>query len=155
LFIHVLHFLDGSTKKKQAEQQAAKVALQHLSGILNGAPISDTEKNFKGELKERLDKLGLNSPVYDTEKKTEISDEHVTSGISSGLATSAVSISQATEKDHSELKSKSISTTAQLPSEQEPVPVPVLLDPQESSSPATQKKKPKIDCPGNEVAYKK
>ncbi|XP_039513899.1 uncharacterized protein si:ch211-91p5.3 isoform X2 [Pimephales promelas] len=136
---------DGSTKKKQAEQQAAKVALQHLSGILNGAPISDTEKNFKVELKERLDKLGLKSPVYDTEKKTEISDEHVTSGISSGLATSAVSISQATEKDHSELKSKSISTTAQLP---EPVPVPVLLDPQESSSPATQKKKPKIDCPG-------
>ncbi|CAM4734856.1 unnamed protein product [Leuciscus chuanchicus] len=138
---------DGSTNKKQAEHQAAKVALQHLSGILNGAPISDTEKNFKGELKERLDKLGLKNPVYDTEKKTEIGDEHVTSGISSDLASSAVSISQAPEKDHSELKSKSISTTAQLPSGQEPVrvPVPALLDPQESSSPL--RKKPRIDCP--------
>ncbi|XDV52801.1 hypothetical protein PO909_021461 [Leuciscus waleckii] len=138
---------DGSKIKKQAEHQAAKVALQHLSGILNGAPISDTEKNLKGELKERLDKLGLKNPVYDTEKKTEIGDEHVTSGISSDLASSAVSISQAAEKDHSELKSKSISTTAQLPSGQEPVrvPVPALLDPQESSSPL--RKKPRIDCP--------
>ncbi|XP_077067156.1 uncharacterized protein LOC143720998 [Siphateles boraxobius] len=145
---------DGSTNRKQAEQQAAKVALQHLSGILNGPPVSDTEKNFKGELKERLDKLGLKNPVYETEKKTEISDEQVTSGVSSDLATSAVSISQATEKDHSELKSKSISTTAQLPSGQEPVrvpvpvPVPALPEPQESSSPAAQKKKPRIDCPG-------
>ncbi|KAK7117761.1 hypothetical protein R3I94_023096 [Phoxinus phoxinus] len=138
---------DGSTNKRQAEHQAAKVALQHLSGILNGAPISDTEKNFKVELKERLDKLGLKSPVYDTKQKTEIRDEHVTSGISSDLATSAVPISQAAEKDHSELKSKTISTTAQLPSGQDPVrvPVPALPDPQESSSP--QRKKPRIDCP--------
>jgi len=64
------------------------------------------------------------------------------------LATSAVSISQTAENDLSE--SKSISTTAQLPSGQEPVrvPVPALPDPQESSSP--QRKKPRIDCPGED-----
>ncbi|XP_039513900.1 uncharacterized protein si:ch211-91p5.3 isoform X3 [Pimephales promelas] len=135
---------DGSTNKKQAEHQAAKVALQNLSGILNGAPISDTEKNFKGKLKECLDKLGLKNPVYETkEYKKDISEELVTSGVSPHL--SNLSISQAAENDLSE--SKSISTTAQLPSGQEPVrvPVPALPDPQESSSP--QRKKPRIDCP--------
>lgn len=81
-----LHFLDGSTKKKHAEQQAAKVALQHLSGILNYAPISDTEKNFKGVLKERLEMLGLKNPIYETEEyKAEASEEPVTSGISTKL----------------------------------------------------------------------
>jgi len=84
---YVLHFLDGSTNKKQAEHQAAKVALQNLSGILNGAPISDTEKNFKGKLKECLDKLGLKNPVYETkEYKKDISEELVTSGVSPHLS---------------------------------------------------------------------
>ncbi|XP_067293335.1 uncharacterized protein [Pseudorasbora parva] len=140
---------EGSTKKRQAEQQAAKVALQHLSGILNAAPISDTEKNFKGALKERLEMLGLNCPIYDTENKAEISD-HI-SGISSDLATSiSLSISQEAEREFSELKSENVSTSAQLPSCQEPVcvPAPVLPDPQESISPAAQTKKPRIECPG-------
>ncbi|XP_051740162.1 uncharacterized protein si:ch211-91p5.3 isoform X1 [Ctenopharyngodon idella] len=141
---------DGSTKKKLAEQQAAKVALQHLSGILN-CVISDTEENFKGVLNVRLQTLGLKTAVYDTQEyKAEISDDHMTSGITWDLATSAVSISQEAEKEHSELKSESISTSAQPTSGQESVrdPVLVLPDPQESSSPAIQKKKPRIDCPG-------
>uniref|UniRef100_A0A8C1VG48 Si:ch211-91p5.3 n=1 Tax=Cyprinus carpio TaxID=7962 RepID=A0A8C1VG48_CYPCA len=131
---------DGSTKKKQAEQQAAKVALQHLSGILNCPPISDTEKNFKGVLKERLETLGLKNPVYDTDNKTEVSEEPMSIDISSDLITSTVSISEAEEKDHSE--SKSISTSGQ-----KSVFVSVLPDPPDSSSPASLRKKPRIDCP--------
>ncbi len=84
---HFLHFLDGSTKKKQAEQQAAKVALQHLSGILSSLPVSATEKNFKGVLKERLDQVGFKNPIYETEEsKAETSDEPVTSGMSPNLS---------------------------------------------------------------------
>ncbi|XP_059401881.1 uncharacterized protein LOC132133156 isoform X3 [Carassius carassius] len=124
---------DGSTKKKQAEQQAAKVALQHLSGILN-CPISDTEENFKGFLKERLETLGLKNPIYKTEEnKAKASEEPVTS----------VSINQKAE--HLDLKPESISKSAQLTSGQETilVPVPVQPDPSVSSSPASQR----IDCP--------
>ncbi len=84
---HFLHFLDGSTKKKQAEQQAAKVALQHLSGILSSLPVSATEKNFKGVLKERLDQVGFKNPIYETEEsKAETSEEPVTSGMSPNLS---------------------------------------------------------------------
>ncbi|XP_016303922.1 uncharacterized protein LOC107659483 isoform X1 [Sinocyclocheilus anshuiensis] len=139
---------DGSTKKRQAEQQAAKVALQHLSGILSCPPILDTEKNFKGVLKERLETLGLKNPVYDTDNKAEVSDEPMSIDISSDTITSTVSISEAEVKDHSE--SESICTSAQLPSSQESVlvTVPVQPDPPDSSSPASQRKKPRIDCPG-------
>ncbi|XP_016145756.1 uncharacterized protein [Sinocyclocheilus grahami] len=138
---------DGSTKKRQAEQQAAKVALQHLSGILNSPPILDTEKNFKGVLKERLETLGLKNPVYDTDNKAEVSAEPMSIDISSDTITSTVSISEAEVKDHSE--SESICTSAQLPSSQESVlvTVPVQPDPPDSSSPASQRKKPRIDCP--------
>ncbi|XP_051740165.1 uncharacterized protein si:ch211-91p5.3 isoform X4 [Ctenopharyngodon idella] len=142
---------DGSTKKRLAEQQAAKVALQHLSGILN-CVISDTEENFKGFLKERLEMLRLKAAVYDTQEyKEEIREEKVTSGISPHL--SNLSISQAAEKEHSELKSESISTSAQPTSGQESVrdPAPVLPDPQESSSP--ERKKPRIDFPEIEVLF--
>uniref|UniRef100_A0A8C1CII3 Si:ch211-91p5.3 n=1 Tax=Cyprinus carpio carpio TaxID=630221 RepID=A0A8C1CII3_CYPCA len=135
---------DGSTKKKQAEQQAAKVALQHLSGILNCPPISDTEKNFKGVLKERLETLGLKNPVYDTDNKTEVSEEPMSIDISSDLITSTVSISEAEERDHSE--SKSISTSGQ-----KSVFVSVLPDPPDSSSPASLRKKPRIDCPDEKM----
>uniref|UniRef100_A0A8C2E0P0 Si:ch211-91p5.3 n=1 Tax=Cyprinus carpio TaxID=7962 RepID=A0A8C2E0P0_CYPCA len=134
---------DGSTKKKYAEQQAAKVALQHLSGILNCAPISDTEQNFKGVLKERLEMLGLKNPIYETEEyKAEASEEPVTSGISTKLPN--LSINQEAVKEHLDLKSESISTSAQPPSGQEPVHVPVPVQP---DSPASQRKKSKIDCP--------
>uniref|UniRef100_A0A9J8BNW7 Si:ch211-91p5.3 n=1 Tax=Cyprinus carpio carpio TaxID=630221 RepID=A0A9J8BNW7_CYPCA len=134
---------DGSTKKKYAEQQAAKVALQHLSGILNYAPISDTEQNFKGVLKERLEMLGLKNPIYETEEyKAEASEEPVTSGISTKLPN--LSINQEAVKEHLDLKSESISTSAQPPSGQEPVHVPVPVQP---DSPASQRKKSKIDCP--------
>ncbi|XP_058623675.1 uncharacterized protein si:ch211-91p5.3 isoform X2 [Onychostoma macrolepis] len=140
---------DGSTKKRQAEQQAAKVALQHLSGIISCLPVSDSEKNFKGVLKERLDQLGLKNPIYETEEsKAETSEEPMSTDISSDLITSTVSISEAEVKDHSE--SESICTSAQLPSRQESVhvPVPAEPDPPDSSSPASLTKKPKIECPG-------
>ncbi|XP_059401880.1 uncharacterized protein LOC132133156 isoform X2 [Carassius carassius] len=134
---------DGSTKKKLAEQQAAKVALQHLSGILNYAPISDTEKNCKVFLKERLDTLHLKNPVYDTDNKAEASEEPIV--ISSDLITSTVSISKEEVKDPSE--SEIISS---FPSCRESVrvPVPVQPDPPDSSSPASQRKKPRSECPG-------
>ncbi|KAL1247641.1 hypothetical protein QQF64_023017 [Cirrhinus molitorella] len=138
---------DGSTKKKQAEQQAAKVALDQLSKILSCPPISDSEKNFKGVLKECLDQLGLKNPVYDTDNKAEIREEPMSTDISSDVVTSTVSISQAEVKDLSE--SKSISTSTQLPSGQESVQVPVHVqaDPPDSSSTASQRKKPRIECP--------
>ncbi len=151
--MHFLHFLDGSTKKRQADQQAAKVALQHLSGILSCPPLSDTEKNFKGVLKEHLDQLGLKNPVYDTDNKAEVSEEPMSTDISSNLITSTVSISEAAVKDHSE--SESISTSAQLPSSQESVHVPVPVQPPDSSSPASLRKKPKVECPGNGACRKK
>ncbi len=86
-YFNFLHFVDGSTKKRQADQQAAKVALQHLSRILSCPPISDTEKNFKGVLKERLETRGFRNPIYETEEsKTETSEEPVTSGLSPELS---------------------------------------------------------------------
>ncbi len=149
-----LHFLDGSTKKRQAEHQAAKVALQHLSGILNCPPISDTN-NFKGVLKERLETQGLKNPVYDTSNKAEVSEEPMAIDTSSNMITSTAFISEAAVKDPSE--SVSISTSAQLPSCQESVhvPVPVQPDPPDTSSPASLRKKPKIECPGNGACRKK
>ncbi|XP_043084402.1 uncharacterized protein si:ch211-91p5.3 isoform X2 [Puntigrus tetrazona] len=131
---------DGSTKKKQAEQQAAKVALQHLSGILGCPPTSDTEKNFKGVLKERLDQLSIRNPVYDTVDKAEVSEEPMAIGTSLDAVTSTVSISEEEMKE-----------PARLPSGQESVrvPVPVQPDPPDPSSPASLRKKPRMDCPGN------
>ncbi|XP_051978470.1 uncharacterized protein LOC127640108 [Xyrauchen texanus] len=139
---------DGSTKKKQAEHQAAKVALQHLSGILNCAPISDTEKNFKGILKERLEAHGFKNPIYETEQKDGSSEESVNSGISPDLSNSF--ITQATMKQDSEQESESISTPIQLSSHEQRVSdtVPMLLDPQDSSSPGSQSKMAQNDCPG-------
>lgn len=148
--MHFLHFLDGSTKKKQAEQQAAKVALDQLSSILCCPPISDTEENFKGVLKECLDQPGHKNPVYDTAKKAKISEEPMTTDISSNVVTSTVSIRQAEVKDLSE--SESISTSAQ---ESVSVPVNVQPDPPDSSSSASERKKPRIDCPGNGARRKK
>ncbi|XP_073688145.1 uncharacterized protein [Garra rufa] len=139
---------DGSTKKRQAEQQAAKVALDQLSWILSCPPLSDQEKNFKGVLKERLDQLSIKNPIYETEEyKAETTEEPVTSGVSPKL--SNLSINQAAVEEHSDLKSGSISTSAKLPSGPESVRVPVLVqpDPPDSSSPATQRKKPRIECP--------
>ncbi|XP_026058613.1 uncharacterized protein LOC113043438 [Carassius auratus] len=133
---------DGSTKRKPAEQQAAKVALQHLSRILNCPPISEAEKNFKGVLKERLETLRLKNPVYVTDDKPEVSGEPMSIDISSDLITSTVSISEAEEKPHSE--SKSISTSGQ---KSVFVPVQVQPDPPDSSSPALPRKKPRIDGP--------
>ncbi|TSK17834.1 hypothetical protein Baya_1214 [Bagarius yarrelli] len=66
---------DGSSKKKQAEQQAAKVALQHLSGLFNCKFEEEAGKNYKGFLKEQLDALHLQCPVYKCKKKGEIGEE--------------------------------------------------------------------------------
>ncbi|KAF4075093.1 hypothetical protein AMELA_G00230700 [Ameiurus melas] len=66
---------DGSSKKKQAEQQAAMVALQHLSGLFNCSFEAEPGKNYKGLLKERLDALHLQSPVYRYEVKGGVSEE--------------------------------------------------------------------------------
>ncbi|KAL6481516.1 hypothetical protein MHYP_G00095960 [Metynnis hypsauchen] len=68
-----LHFTfydkDGSTTKRKAEQQAAKVALQQLSGFFNCRSDDVPDENYKGFLKERLDALGMANPVYETEQK--------------------------------------------------------------------------------------
>lgn len=56
--------LDGSLKKKQAEQQAAKVALQSLSGLLNCRSLANAGDNWKGFLKECLDAINLPQPDY-------------------------------------------------------------------------------------------
>ncbi len=52
-------------------------------------------------------------------------------------------------KEHLNLKSESSSTSAQLPSGQESVHVPVPVQPPDSSSSASLRKKPRIECPGN------
>ncbi|XP_017313397.1 uncharacterized protein si:ch211-91p5.3 isoform X2 [Ictalurus punctatus] len=65
---------DGSSKKKQAEQQAAKVALQHLSGLFNCVFEAEAGKNYKGLLKERMDALHLQSPVYRYKVKGGVSE---------------------------------------------------------------------------------
>ncbi|KAL7852674.1 hypothetical protein SRHO_G00184590 [Serrasalmus rhombeus] len=59
---------DGSTTKRKAEQQAAKVALQQLSGFFNCSSDDVPDENFKGFLKERLDALGMANPVYKAEQ---------------------------------------------------------------------------------------
>lgn len=70
------NILDGSSKKKPAEHQAAKVALQYLSGILNCRSLNNAGDNWIGFLKESLDVLGLQKPDYDfTVKKVCISQE--------------------------------------------------------------------------------
>lgn len=80
----------------------------------------------------------------------EIIDKQVAMSISPDLTNSAASISQAAEKEHSELKSGNICKSAQLPLFQEAacVPVSVLPNPQDSSSPAVLRKKPRVDCLG-------
>lgn len=67
--------LDGSSKKKQAEQQAAKIALQHLSGLFNSSFESEAGKTYKVLLKEHLDAVYLKTPVYSCKKKGEIGEE--------------------------------------------------------------------------------
>ncbi|KAK3530397.1 hypothetical protein QTP86_024434, partial [Hemibagrus guttatus] len=57
--------LDGSSKKKQSEQQAARIALQHLSGLFKYSFEVEPGKNYKGILKEKLDALGLKNPEYE------------------------------------------------------------------------------------------
>lgn len=69
------NILDGSSKKKLAEHQAAKVALQYLSGILNCRSLTNAGDNWIGFLKESLDVLGLQKPDYFTVKKVCISQE--------------------------------------------------------------------------------
>ncbi|XP_053333306.1 uncharacterized protein si:ch211-91p5.3 [Clarias gariepinus] len=66
---------DGSSKKQQAEQLAAKVALQQLSGLLNYSFEAEAGKNYKGILKECLDALQLENPVYKCKVKREASKE--------------------------------------------------------------------------------
>ncbi|XP_018594646.1 uncharacterized protein LOC108926454 isoform X2 [Scleropages formosus] len=53
---------EGSTKKRHAEQQAAKVALLKLSGVLGQKAVSGD--NYKGALKELLEGRGLKPPEY-------------------------------------------------------------------------------------------
>lgn len=68
--------LDGSSKKKQAEHQAAKIAVQNLSGIINCRSLANAGDNWIGFLKERVDALGLKQPEYDfSRKKVCISQE--------------------------------------------------------------------------------
>ncbi|XP_060754703.1 uncharacterized protein si:ch211-91p5.3 isoform X2 [Neoarius graeffei] len=67
---------DGSSKKKQAEHQAAKIAVQNLSGIINCRSLANAGDNWIGFLKERVDALGLKQPEYDfLRKKVCISQE--------------------------------------------------------------------------------
>ncbi|XP_027011908.2 uncharacterized protein si:ch211-91p5.3 isoform X2 [Tachysurus fulvidraco] len=73
---------DGSSKKKQAEQQAAKIALQHLSGLFNCRFETGPVKNYKGILKEQLDALHLKSPVYTCRRKDELTAASCTTAIS-------------------------------------------------------------------------
>ncbi|KAI7795789.1 hypothetical protein IRJ41_006421, partial [Triplophysa rosa] len=127
----IFHDTVGSTKKKQAEQQAAEVALKHLAKILNRGPISETEKNFKGVLKESLETHALSAPVYDTDSKD------VPGG--TGPEPSNLCVIQTPVKQPSVL-----STSSHLPSCQSRASVSVL-DPQDSSSPDLQRKKARID----------
>ncbi|XP_030634834.1 uncharacterized protein LOC115816002 [Chanos chanos] len=55
---------EGSAKKKQAMQQAAKVALHDLSGVLRCSK-PEAEGNYIGLLKETLEARSLGSPSYD------------------------------------------------------------------------------------------
>ncbi|XP_060716340.1 uncharacterized protein si:ch211-91p5.3 isoform X2 [Tachysurus vachellii] len=76
---------DGSSKKKQAEQQAAKIALQHLSGLFDCRFETGTVKNYKGILKEQLDALHLKSPVYTCRQKVKLTAATCTTVISKKL----------------------------------------------------------------------
>ncbi|GAA6091949.1 uncharacterized protein si:ch211-91p5.3 isoform X1 [Tachysurus ichikawai] len=76
---------DGSSKKKQAEQQAARIALQHLSGLFNCRFETGPVKNYKGILKEQLDALRLKSPVYTCRRKDELTAAFCTTVISKKL----------------------------------------------------------------------
>lgn len=67
--------LVGASKKKLAEHQVAKVALQHLSGLFNCSFEAEADKNYKSFLKERLDALHLENPVHRCEVKEGISEE--------------------------------------------------------------------------------
>ncbi|XP_066518294.1 uncharacterized protein si:ch211-91p5.3 [Hoplias malabaricus] len=61
---------DGSTTKKKAEQQVAKIAIEKMSEVLNYT--SDVvNENYKGFLKERLEALGMERPVYNTKESSE------------------------------------------------------------------------------------
>ncbi|XP_036395878.1 uncharacterized protein LOC118785368 [Megalops cyprinoides] len=53
---------EGASKKKLAEQQAAKVALRHLSGVLGHVPV--TGENYKSALKELMEAKSLPQPSY-------------------------------------------------------------------------------------------
>ncbi|XP_041936026.1 uncharacterized protein si:ch211-91p5.3 isoform X2 [Alosa sapidissima] len=64
------HDQEGSTKKKQAEHQAAKTALQQLSRVLDWTASGE---NYKGDLKERLEAQSLGQPSYDVTKKESLS----------------------------------------------------------------------------------
>ncbi|XP_076159407.1 uncharacterized protein LOC143142424 [Alosa pseudoharengus] len=63
------HDQEGSTKKKQAEHQAAKTALQQLSRVLDWTASGE---NYKGDLKERLEAQSLGQPSYDVTKKESL-----------------------------------------------------------------------------------
>ncbi|KAL4656822.1 hypothetical protein GN956_G3880 [Arapaima gigas] len=63
------HGQEGSTKRKLAEQQAAKVALQKLSGLLGKK--ADPGDNYKGALKELLEARGLKPPMYKEKSNSE------------------------------------------------------------------------------------
>lgn len=54
---------EGSSNKKQAQRQAAKVALQGLCGVLGKKEV--LEENYVGALKELLDARKLERVVYD------------------------------------------------------------------------------------------
>ncbi|XP_076839201.1 uncharacterized protein LOC143484391 [Brachyhypopomus gauderio] len=69
------HDKDGSIKKKQAEQQAAMVALQRLSGVLNCRSEDVKDGNYKGFLKEHLEAHGLQQPEYSNERKEVVTSE--------------------------------------------------------------------------------
>ncbi|XP_046883057.1 uncharacterized protein LOC124472326, partial [Hypomesus transpacificus] len=57
------HDQEGSNKKKQAQQQAAKRALQVLCEFLGKSEVK--EDNYIGALKELLEARGQSKPVYD------------------------------------------------------------------------------------------
>ncbi|KAI4877120.1 hypothetical protein NFI96_026477 [Prochilodus magdalenae] len=105
---------DGSTTKKKAEQQAAKVALEHLSGFLNCGSVTDVNENYKGFLKERLDALGMENPEYKTEQKKPTGDER-SSSTSRGVEQVSSIQPRQQEQENTNLQSKDIVTIVQHP----------------------------------------
>ncbi|KAJ8011731.1 hypothetical protein DPEC_G00061300 [Dallia pectoralis] len=62
---------EAASKKQQAEQMAAREALRHLVGVLDGVVVQDISgvgQNYKGRLQELLVKYGGAKPEY---KRTE------------------------------------------------------------------------------------